>query len=115
MHLVRGRIRRRVQFRRNELHGAEQEPRILGYSPEEKVYTYSGVDSSGMTMTTVPRGKVQGDTWTYHDEGMMGGKKVKSRVVIKELSPTQYTFKMDFQNPDGTWATVMESKSTKTK
>jgi hypothetical protein len=88
---------------------------ILGYSAEEKVYTYSGVDSSGMTMTTVPRGKIQGDTWTYYDESMMGGKKVKSRVVIKELSPTQYTFKMDFQNPDGTWATAMESKSTKTK
>jgi len=88
---------------------------ILGYSPEEKVYTYTGVDSSGMTMTSVPRGTRQGDTWTYNDESMMGGKKVKSRVVIKELSPTEYTFKMDMQQPDGKWATVMESKSTKTK
>lgn len=88
---------------------------ILGYSAEEKVYTYYGVDNTGMTMTTVPHGKLQGDTWTYNDESMMGGKKVKSRVIIKELSPTQYTFKMDMQKPDGTWATVMESKSTKTK
>ena len=87
---------------------------ILGYSSEEKVYTYSGVDNSGMTMTTVPHGTVQGDTWTYHDESMMGGKKVKSRVIIKELSPTAYTFTMDMQTPDGKWATVMESKSTKT-
>ena len=88
---------------------------ILGYSAEEKVYTYSGVDNSGMTMTTVPRGKLQGDTWTYNDESMMGGKKVKSRVVIKELSPTAYTFKMEMQTPDGKWAPLMESKSTKTK
>jgi Protein of unknown function (DUF1579) len=88
---------------------------ILGYSPEEKVYTYSGVDSMGMTMTTVPHGKVQGDTWVYDDESMMGGKKVKSRVTIKELSPTAYTFKMDYQGPDGKWGTVMESKSTKAK
>jgi hypothetical protein len=88
---------------------------ILGYSSEEKVYTYSGVDNSGASMTTVPRGTVHGDTWTYTDESMMGGKKVKTRVIIKELSPTAYTFKMDTQGDDGKWATVMESKSTKAK
>src|SRR5262245_50426239 len=88
---------------------------ILGYSTEEKVYTYTGTDNSGNTMTTVPRGTLQGDTWTYDDESMMGGKKVKSRVVIKELSPTAYTFRMDFQGPDGKWTTAMESKSTKAK
>jgi len=86
---------------------------ILGYSAEEKVYTYSGVDSSGMTMTTVPRGTRQGNTWTYNDESMMNGRKVKSRVVIKELSPSAYTFRMDMQQPDGKWTTVMESRSTK--
>ncbi len=86
---------------------------ILGYSAEEKVYTYTGVDSLGMTMTTVPRGTRQGDTWTYSDEGVMGGKKVKSRVIIKELSPTAHTFQLDMQGPDGKWATVMQSKSTK--
>src|SRR6266702_1617811 len=84
---------------------------ILGYSPEEKTYTYYGVDNSGMSMTTVPRGTVQGDTWTYNDEGMMGGKKVKTRVIIKELPPSAYTFKMDTQGADGKWTTVMESKS----
>jgi hypothetical protein len=88
---------------------------ILGYSAEEKVYTYTGVDNSAMTMTSIPRGTRQGDTWTYYDEPMMGGKKIKQRVTIKELSPTAYTFKLDMQTPDGKWATVMESKSTKTK
>jgi hypothetical protein len=88
---------------------------ILGYSAEEKVYTWMGIDNSGMSMTTVPRGKLQGDTWTYDDESMMGGQKIKSRVTIKELSPTAYTFKMEFQGPDGKWATAMESKSTKVK
>lgn len=88
---------------------------IMGYSAEEKVYTYNGTDSTGMTMTTVPRGTLQGDTWTYDDESVMGGQKVKSRVVIKELSPTAYTFRMDFQGQDGKWVTAMESKSTKAK
>jgi hypothetical protein len=86
---------------------------ILGYSPEEKVYTYYGVDNTNMTMASVPKGTVQGKTWVYHDEGMMGGKKVKTRVTIKELSPAAYTFAMDMQGPDGKWLTVMESKNTK--
>ena len=86
---------------------------LLGYSTEDKVYTYYGVDNSSMTMASVPRGTLRGDTWTYTDEGTMGGKKVKSRVVIKELSPTSYSFRMDMQGPDGKWMPMMESKNTK--
>ena len=88
---------------------------IMGYSTEEKVYTYYGLDNSNMAMTTVPHGTVEGDTWTYTDESVMGGQKVKSRVVIKELSPTAYTFSMEIQGPDGKWMPMMESKSTKVK
>jgi hypothetical protein len=86
---------------------------ILGYSTEEKVYTYYGVDNSNMTMASVPRGTVRGDTWSYTDEGMMGGKKVKSRVTIKELSPTKYTFRYETQGADGKWAPMVESTNTK--
>ena len=86
---------------------------ILGYSPEEKVYTYYGVDNTNMTMASVPKGTVRGDTWTYTDEATMGGQKVKSRVTIKELSPAAYTFTMEMQGPDGKWAPVMESKTSK--
>jgi hypothetical protein len=88
---------------------------IMGYSGDRKVYTYYGADSTGMTMTSVPQGTVQGDTWTYDDESMMGGQKMKTRVTIKELSPTAYTFKMEMQGPDGKWMPFMESKSTKVK
>jgi len=88
---------------------------ILSYSPEEKVYTYYSVDNAGMTMATVPHGTVQGNTWTYTDDSMMGGKKVKSRVTIKEESPTAYTFTMEMQGPDGKWMPMMASKNTKTK
>jgi hypothetical protein len=86
---------------------------ILGYSPEEKVYTYYGVDNSNMTMASVPKGTVRGDTWTYTDEGMMGGEKHKTRVTIKQLSPTAYTFRMEMEGPGGKWMPMMESKSTK--
>jgi hypothetical protein len=93
--------------------GASKSIGILGYSTEEKVYTYYGVDNTNMTMASVPRGTLQGGTWTYNDEGMMGGKKFKTRVTIKEVSPTVYTFQMEMQGPDGKWAPMMESKNTK--
>ena len=86
---------------------------ILGYSNEDKVYTYYGVDNSGMTMSSVPKGTIQGDTWAYTDESTMGGQKVKSRVTIKEVSPKSYTFRMEFQGPDGKWVPAMESTNTK--
>jgi hypothetical protein len=86
---------------------------IMGYSTEEKVYTYYGVDNTAMTMASVPKGTRQGDTWTYLDEGTMGGQKYKARITLKELSPTKYTFKMEMQGPDGKWAPMMEATSTK--
>ena len=86
---------------------------IMGYSSEEKTYTYYGVDSSGMVSTTVSRGSVQGDTWVYTDESKMGGKLVKSRYTMKLLSPTAYTFKWEMQGEGGAWSTLMEGKSTK--
>ena len=87
---------------------------IMGYSTEEKVYTYYGLDNTAMAMASVPKGTRGADgTWTYNDEGVMGGQKYKSRVTIKELSPTEYTFKMEMQGPDGKWMPLMEAKSTK--
>ena len=88
---------------------------ILGYNAEEKVYTYYGIDNSNMTMATVPKGTVRGNTWSYADEATFGGKKMKSRVTIKEISPTSYTFRMEAEGPDGKWMPMMESKNTKVR
>ena len=86
---------------------------IMGYSAGEKVYLYYGVENSPMAMTTVPRGTVEGDTWTYHDESKMGDQTVKSRFVMKQLDKKSYTFKWEIQGPDGQWKTVSEGKSTR--
>ena len=93
--------------------GSNKSIGILGYNTEEKVYTYYAVDNTSMNMASVPKGKVQGDTWTYTDEGTMGGQKMKSRVIIKEISPKEYSFRMDMQGPDGKWVPTMESRNTK--
>ena len=86
---------------------------ILGYSVEDKAYTYYGVDNSSMIMSSVPKGTVSGKTWTYTDESTMGGQTVKSRVTIVEESPTAYTFRMEMQGPDGKWIPMMQSRNTK--
>ncbi len=86
---------------------------ILGYSPEEKAYTYYGIDNSSMGMSSVPKGTVSGKTWTYTDESKMGGQVVKSRVTIVEESPTAYSFRLEMQGPDGKWVPAMETRNTK--
>ena len=93
--------------------GAMKSIGILGYSTEEKVYTYYGLDNSGMTMTTVAKGTVAGNKWTYTDQGQMGGQPFKMRVTITEVSPKEQTFLMELQGADGKWAPLMESKATK--
>jgi hypothetical protein len=86
---------------------------ILGYSMEEKVYTYVGLDNSPMAMSTVPRGTVESGTWVYNDESKMGGKPVKSRYTMKEMPPSGYTFKWEVLGDDGAWQTVMDGKATR--
>ncbi|MGH7263443.1 MAG: DUF1579 family protein [Candidatus Rokuibacteriota bacterium] len=88
---------------------------VLGYSAEEKVYTYYGLDNGSMTMTSIPRGTISGDTWTYEDDAKMGGQTIKSRFVIEHLSPDAYTFRWDVQGEGGAWNTVMQGKSTRKK
>ena len=88
---------------------------IMSYSPDEKVYTYYGTDSMGMTMMAAARGTLKGDTWAYTDESMMGGQKMATRVTIKEASPTSYTFSMEMAGPDGKFAPVMTTTNTKVK
>jgi hypothetical protein len=86
---------------------------ILSYNAEEKVYTYYGTDNSGMTMTSVAKGTVAGNKWTYTDEGKMGGQPYKMRVTITEVSPKEQAFVMEIQGADGKWMPMMESKATK--
>lgn len=86
---------------------------ILGYSTEEKAYTYYAVDNTNMAMASVPKGTIQGDTWTYTDVSTFGGSEVRSRVTIKEVSPRSHTFKLEIQGPDGKWLQMVETRSTK--
>lgn len=83
---------------------------IMSYSSEMQVYTYYGTDSLGMTMTSVPKGTVDGKTWVYDDESKMGDATFKSRYTIVVTSEDSYTFRWEMEGPDGNWMTIMEGK-----
>lgn len=86
---------------------------LMGYNAEEKVYTYYAINNLGMAESA--KGTVAGNTWTWTSEAKMGGKMIKGRFIIKELSPTSYNFTWEI-SPDGqTWSTVMQGKTTKVK
>ncbi|HEV8129804.1 MAG TPA: DUF1579 family protein [Acidobacteriota bacterium] len=85
---------------------------ILGYNPEEKKYTYHGIEST-MPAAESSTGTVQGKTWNWTGESKMNGKVTKGRYIMKEISPNSYTFKYEISTDGGTWTTVMEGKDTK--
>ena len=86
---------------------------VLGYSGEDKAYTYREFNSWGEF--TDSKGTLEGDTWTWTNEEKMGSTSMKGRFTMKLLSPTSYNFSFEM-SPDGTkWTTVMDGKATKSK
>ncbi|MGH9368108.1 MAG: DUF1579 family protein [Thermoanaerobaculia bacterium] len=84
---------------------------VLGYDAAGKAYTWNGFNSMGDNDHA--RGTVEGKTWTYLNESMMGGKPMKGRYTIMEKSPSSYTFKFE-SSPDGkAWSSLMEGTVTK--
>jgi hypothetical protein len=85
---------------------------VVGYDPETKMYTYNAFDSWGEQITA--KGSVSGDTWTWTNETMMGGKSMKTRLTEKEVSETQYTLKYESSMDGGnTWSSDLDSTFTK--
>ena len=94
--------------------GVMKEVAVMGYDAKEKVYTYQGFDSMGEH--DVSKGTISGTTWTWlSPEQDMGGKKVKGRFVLNEVSPTSYTYSYDVSTDGGAWTNVMEGKASKVK
>jgi hypothetical protein len=84
---------------------------IMGWDPEKKMYTYHSFASNGETTAAV--GTVNGDTWSWTAETILGSASVKVRVTIKEVSKTQQTFKMEYSADGTTWTPGIESTVTK--
>jgi len=86
---------------------------IMGYSTDDKAYTYREFNSWGEF--TDSKGQVDGDTWTWTSEEKMGGQTMKGRFVMKILSPTSYSFKYEMSQDGTNWTTAMDGTAAKSK
>ena len=86
---------------------------IMGYSADDKAYTYREFNSWGEF--TDSKGSVDGDTWSWANDEKMGAMTMKAKFTMKIISPTSYNFMFEM-SPDGAkWTTVMDGKATKAK
>jgi acyl-CoA thioesterase FadM len=51
---------------------------------------------------------VNGDTWNWTAESKMGDAKISVRVTIKQVSKTEYTFKLEMSQNGGEFSVVEE-------
>jgi hypothetical protein len=84
---------------------------VLGYSADDKAYTYREFNSFGEFDDA--RGHVDGDTWTWTSDEKMGGSTMHGRFTMKMTSDKAYTFTFEM-SPDGTkWNDLMDGKASK--
>jgi Protein of unknown function (DUF1579) len=84
---------------------------FLGYSTDNKAYTYREFNSWGEFDDS--RGSVDGDTWTWTSDEKMGDKTMKGRFTMKFTSLTTYNFSFEMSDDGAKWTTVMDGKATK--
>jgi Protein of unknown function (DUF1579) len=84
---------------------------FMGYDPNEKVYTYHEFTSTGDAIDA--KGTMSGDTSNWTAESKMGDVKISTRVTIKEVSKTEFTFKLEMSQNGGEFAVVEQSTSHK--
>jgi hypothetical protein len=84
---------------------------VMGYSAEDKAYTYREFNSFGEFDDS--KGTLDGDTWTWTSDEKMGGMTMKGRFTIKVTSAASYTFLFEMSQDGTKWTTVMDGKGTK--
>ena len=88
---------------------------IYGYDPAKKVFVHNVFTDSGHHAMLY--GKVEGKTWTWTslDKSEINKKWVYQRFTLIELSPTSFSYVLDFSEDGKQWTNVMECKATKLK
>ncbi len=86
---------------------------VTSYDPGEKTYTYYETNTLGETLFA--RGMVEGDTWTWTTQSKMGGKPVRGRFTLKQVSADSSTFTFEMASGDEPLKAIMEGKQTRVK
>src|SRR5271157_2483348 len=85
----------------------------MGYSTDDKAYTYREFNSMGEFEDA--RGTIDGDTWTWTSDEKMGGMTMKGRFTMKNVTATSYTCMYEMSQDGTKWNLVMDGKATKSK
>ena len=91
--------------------GPQKAVSFQGYDTNEKVYTYREFTSTGEAIDS--KGTVNGDTWNWTAESKMGDVRISVRVTVKEVSKTEYTFKLEMSQNGGEFSVVEEATGRK--
>jgi hypothetical protein len=84
---------------------------VMGYSSEDKAYTYREFSSTGEFVDS--KGRLDGETWTWINDEKMAGMSMKGRFTIHMTSTASYTYAFDMSQEGTKWSTVMEGKASK--
>lgn len=85
---------------------------IMGYSVEDKSYTYREFNSWGEF--TDAKGSLDGDAWTWIND-FKEGNMTKGRFTMKVTSPASYNFSYEASEDGTKWTLAMDGKATKAK
>jgi hypothetical protein len=91
--------------------GEGVETAYYGYDANKKIYTYDSFSSVGEH--NIATATLDGDTWTWLFDANLGAATAKGRFVMKTISPTSYTYKLEFSQDGTNWVLVMDGKATK--
>jgi Protein of unknown function (DUF1579) len=86
---------------------------IMGYSTDDKTYTYREFNSWGQFVDS--KGSLNGDTWTWTNDEKMGNMTMKGRFTMKITSSTSYNFLYETSTDGTKWTLAMDGKATKGK
>jgi len=86
---------------------------VLTYNTEAQLYRSYDFNSVGQSGAA--KGTVDGDTWTFDGEAMIGGKLIKTRHTIQLPSPDSAVMKSEISIAGGPMTLLMELKSTRVK
>src|ERR1700751_3438595 len=86
---------------------------FLGYSNDDKTYTYRAFNSWGEFEDA--KGSWDGDAIGWTSDEKMGGMTMKGRFTMKNISPASYNFLFEISQDGTKWTTVMDGKATKNK
>lgn len=83
-----------------------------GYDPAEKKFVEVSVDSTGSYMRGTSDGP-QGGTWVWSEDGVMMGKKMKSRTTVTQKTPDTTQVKSESEMEPGKWVPMGEDDCKK--